>query len=282
MLLKNSVTDTITDIQILRTQILVSSVDKSIVVYNNTEIKSRIEHHLPITKLSVFNDEIIFSDIEGGINVGSNYIKTSCGGIQGLCSYQNAIMAGGWNKNLQIIQSGEIVHTMNLKNKIYAMDLNNHILLAGCDDCVYFMLDLRKSNHIVYKNVKNSVSSVSLGKCAAIGTTRGKIKLDFDLLSEKSENSYIFNAHITENVDSKIFYPVTSMIVGDTLISGGSDGRIIEMDYNQKRKLREIIHSDVPVSIIKECGNYIVAGFSDNYEKGELLGLEPQVRILEK
>lgn len=282
MLLKNVVTDTITDIFIHRTQIFVSSFDKTVTIYNNTEIKSRIKHFLPISKISVLDNKMVFCDVEGGVKISENYIKTDCGGIQGLCSYQNGIIAGGWNKKIQIIQSGTIVHTIPLQNKVYAMDINKNTLLVGCDSSNYFFMDLRKPERIVSKDVKGPVCSVSLGQCAAIGTTRGEIKIDFDLFSEKSNKNYTFNAHKENKLNQRVLYPITSLIVGDTLISGGSDGRIFEFDYNQRRKLQELIHNDIPVSALREYGNFIVVGFSDNFEKGELVGLEPEIRILEK
>lgn len=260
----------------------VSSFDKTVAIYNNTEIKSRIVHFSPVSKLSVLDDKIVFCDIEGGVKISENYIKTDCGGIQGLASYQNAIITGGWNKKIQILQSGTIVHTIPIKHKVYAMDLNNNTLLVGCDSSTYFFMDLRKPERVVLKDLKGPVCSVSLGHCAAIGTTRGEIKIDFDFFTKESNMEYTFNAHKENRLNQRINHPITSLIVGDTLISGGSDGRIYEFDYNQRRKLREIIHNDIPVSSLRESGNFIVAGFSDNFEKGKLSRSDNEIRILKK
>lgn len=282
MLLKNVVTDTITDIQIFRGEMYVSSFDQTINVYNNNEICNKISHFLPVSKISILDNKMIFADIEGGVSIDGQYLETDCGGIQGLCVYQNSVIAGGWKKKLQVIQSGKIVHEINLDNKVYAMDLNENTLLVGCDSSSYVFIDLRKPETRKIKRVKSPVCSVSLGECAAIGTIKGEIKIDFDLFAEKTNSSYTFNAHRAEKGLERISYPVTSMVVGKTLLSGGSDGRILEFDYNQRKKVREIIHNDIPVSIVKEYEDFIVAGFSDNFEKGELLNHQPEIRILEK
>lgn len=258
--------DTITDIKLFNSEIYVSSIDKTINIHENFKLTKKIEHFAPITKMLQFDGEMIFSDTDGGICTSKKYFKTDCGGIQGLCAYKNSIITGGWNKKVQILQNDEIVQTIDIKNKVYDMDLYENTLLIGCDSSFYQFIDLRKFDVIIRKEVKNPISTVSLKDCAAIGTSKGEIKIDFDFFSNSSKSFYTFVAHREDIGLDRVSYPVKSIILNETLFSGGHDGKIIEFDYKSKRKLREVIHHDYPVSKLADYGDSLIVGFNSENE----------------
>lgn len=283
MTFENLPKDTITDIQIHENNIFLSSFDKSIKKYYNFELIDEINHTLPISKMIIHNQDLIFADIKGNISIAGKLILSDCGGIQGLCNFENSVIAGGWNRKIQILQNDQVQQTIFLNQKVFDMDIKDHLLLIGCDLSTYIFLDLRKPECIIKKKIRKPVCSVALNECAAIGTTEGKIKIDFNLLSNDQNNrDYVFNAHKSENTISKTWYPITSIILGHTLFSGGSDGRIIEFDYISKKSIREVISKPIPVSVIRNYENKIVAGFSDNFEKGILQYKETQVILIDK
>lgn len=285
MFIKNVSRDTITDIKILDNLIFVSSFDKKIHIFNKNKKLNTINHFHPISKMITQNKEIIFADIKGNIVFNKeNILETQCGGIQGLLPFDfEKIIAGGWNKKIQIIKKDEILKTIELENKIYFLEKKENILMAGCDMGIYLFLDLRMPEKIIYKKMKNPISSIAMDKCAAIGSIFGKIKIDFDIFKKEAQESYLFNAHVKDKNNIRTTYPVTALIFKNSLFSGGSDGKIIEFDYMKRRMTKTIFNSDIPVSIIENFNHKsIIAGFSDNFERGYFDDdIVPEVRIFD-
>lgn len=273
--------DTITDIKVQEDNIYVSSFDKTLRIYKDGLLSRTIAHNLPILKVEFFNGEPIFTDIAGNVNTHHLCIKTDCGGIQGISVHNNAIIAAGWNKKLQIIQNNEIQRTIELQEKVYAMDRCDDVVLMGCSNNTYMLVDMRKPDKIMRRSVAGPITSVVLGEYAIIGMLNGKIRVDFSVMgSSRASDAYTFNCHHKSSGNKRINYPVNALIFDGTLISCGSDGSINEWNVLDRMMLKEIYRSDLNVSAIQRYKNKIVAGLSYNYEQGDRESFNPELRIL--
>ncbi|ELQ76135.1 Mitotic spindle checkpoint protein BUB3, WD repeat superfamily [Trachipleistophora hominis] len=273
--------DSITDIKVQEDKIHVSSFDRTLRIYKDELLVHKIVHNLPILKIGFLDNDPIFTDIVGDVITPYSRIKTDCGGIQGMSIYNNSIIVAGWNKKLQIIQNDEIQSTVELREKVYAMDRRDNFILLGCSNSTCLLYDIRKIDSIMSKSVAGPITSVALGNCAVIGMLNGKIRIDFSISgTSRAVDTYTFNCHHKSSDNKRINYPVNDLIFNNTLISCGSDGSIVKWDVHSRTMLKEIYRSDLNVSAIERYKNKIVAGFSYNYEQGDKESFSPELRIL--
>lgn len=272
--------DIITDIKVQDNKIYISSFENTIKMYEECILTQELTHSLPVLRLTFLNQEIIFSDIKGNVITPNNTIKTDCGGVQGLKTHNKCIIAAGWNKKLIFIENERIVHTVKLNKKVYDMDINNNLILLGCNEQKYALLDIRKTNKIAEKQVKSFFCSVALGDAAVIGTIDGRMKID-STFSDKKIEGYRFNCYNRTNNNVRVNYPINTLLLDQTLISAGSDGQIFESDLVNKKIIKKIYSSEYPISCLGRFGNKLV-GFSDNYEKGDENIFKPVIKIIDK
>ncbi|KMV65597.1 hypothetical protein M970_080700 [Encephalitozoon cuniculi EcunIII-L] len=251
--------------------LLVSLWSGELILYSGAtfEAKVLVKTEMPITK-TAFAPEIVTGDIEGCVRVYDRSlsetlkIQSGVGGIQLLHGYRGCVVAGGWGRRIAFI-SGCVENVLDTEKKVYCSDLGGDILLVGQQECVVGY-DLR-TNAIFFTRRFNmlvrSLALVSGGFFA--GTTDGRIYYeDF----EDRSRSYVFNAHCSVSGDSKIFYPVNSMVVGRYLVSGGSDGKVLRWKLGPKKTYKEIAGDGVGVSSLCMVGEKVAVGFSYSYDRG--------------
>ncbi|ADM11998.1 WD40 domain-containing putative poly(A)+ RNA export protein [Encephalitozoon intestinalis ATCC 50506] len=252
--------------------ILISLWSGELMLYSGVTFgcKGSVEAEIPVTR-AILTSDVVAGDIEGSVRIydmslnEKAKISSGVGGIQLLHEYKGSVVAGGWNKKIVFV-NGCVENVINTEKKVYCSDILNDVLLVGQQEYVV-AYDLRTNSFFFRRQFNTVVRSLALGPGGFFaGTTDGRIYYeDF----EDKSRSYVFNAHYSISGDSKIFYPVNSIVVGKYLLSGGSDGRVLRWKLEAKKTYKEIACDKVGVSGLCTAEEKVAIGFSYSHDRGE-------------
>ncbi|AFM98767.1 hypothetical protein EHEL_080650 [Encephalitozoon hellem ATCC 50504] len=264
--------ETITSISYSK-DLLISSWSGEVVLYSGVTFEARgsVGAGIPITKAILTPGMIVTGDIEGNVRVydrclnETSTVPSGVGGIQLLHEYRGCVVAGGWNKKIAFVNE-RVQNIVDTEKKVYCSDLAGDILLAGQQEYAV-AYDLRTNTSFFRRRFNMVVRSLALADTGFFaGTTDGRIYYeDF----EDEAKSYVFNAHHSVSGDSKIFYPVNSLVMGRHLLSGGSDGRVLRWKLGAKKTYKEIACDKAGVSSLCAVGERVAVGFSYSYDRGK-------------
>ncbi|KAF7677255.1 Mitotic checkpoint protein BUB3 [Astathelohania contejeani] len=263
--------------------LLVSGWDCSVRLYNNG-INNKVEFDNPILKSTFTPGGQFYSgDVEGVLyQVDMVYPKiigsvvTPCGGIQALFTYRNAILMGGWNNFIVIVEDNKVVSSYPQKGKILCGDICEDKLIVGLTGGEIIIFDLRTMKPIYTHKHINSIRSIRYSHGVYyVGFINGRIHKE-DLTNTLA--SCTFHAHVDDN---SVHYPVNSLEIKENiLMSGGSDGRVLKWDASKNKVIGELYKCPNSVGWINSYNNNIAIGYSNLYEKKEFIIKEEGIKII--
>lgn len=106
--------------------------------------------------------------------------------------------------------------------------------LCICHGCILSILDC-DFKEIYRKEFTACINTVSLnGDRVAVGLIDGRIHYE-DV--QRPDEAFTFNSHMRVTGTSRLHCPVMHVELGETLLSGGYDGRVIKWDVDGKKQV---------------------------------------------
>lgn len=262
--------DTITDVS-FNGSVIVSSWDGVLYVYDieSRDLKSKYSHGIPITKILVCTNNILFSDIVGNVKILSNDFKdvasyeTNLKGIHTLKEYNGSYLICGWDSQICYIQNNNLEYKeIKIRSQSTSLNGTNLALIEG--DLVH-ILDL-KTNSIIYtRKMNEQLRSIMIeDNKVYLGTYGGKLRV-IDIISG-SEN--VINAHQRVLDDKKILYPINQIEQYGRIYTCGSDGTLNRFSIGDKITQKVIHDFDCGILKFKKIGSKFVVCCGYNYEQG--------------
>ncbi|KAJ8463545.1 hypothetical protein ONZ51_g10188 [Trametes cubensis] len=169
----------------------------------------------------------------------------------------------------------------DLPERVYNMDLVNHILVVAMASRLFHIYDIRKMDspaqirESMLKFMTRALACMPDGQGYATGSVEGRIAVEyFDPSPQAQEKKYAFKCHRQTIDDVDHVWPVNSLAfhpVYNTFASAGSDGTVSIWDHKSKKRLRQYPKYNAPVpSIAFNCdGTKLAVGVSYTWEEGE-------------
>ena len=159
---------------------------------------------------------------------------------------ENSLIGLDDKKNYYLIdinKSNFIANSYNLKYQAMKSIVKGNFLIV-CNEEYLSIYDIRKGNipyfetqHILKNNEITSIDFIVEDFCFILGSSQGKISVDF--INQK-ENNYNFKCHRHLLNEQKLIYPVLSIAYDKNkkyFYSGGGDGIIYGWDLYNKKKI---------------------------------------------
>ncbi|EIW54728.1 WD40 repeat-like protein [Trametes versicolor FP-101664 SS1] len=197
---------------------------------------------------------------------------------------QNTLITGSWDRTVRFwdpraANSQQASH--ELPERVYNMDLVNHILVVAMASRLFHIYDIRKmdspaqTRESSLKFMTRALACMADGQGYATGSVEGRIAVEyFDPSPQAQEKKYAFKCHRQAIDDVDHVWPVNALAfhpVYNTFASAGSDGTVSIWDHKSKKRLRQYQKYNAPVpSIAFNCdGTKLAVGVSYTWEEGE-------------
>jgi len=281
-------TDSVSDIafNLENTHLGVSSWDGSVTVYQMSfypgtssafSFERVINLGKPVLSLCFFNN-ILFAGLADGtiMSVDSSMIVPAHSApVKALKNFSNKFLVSGsfdstlkfWNVSNKL----DLLHSITLPSKIYAMDLKDNFLCVALSDksVITYNLDDMTQQNVFNTKFNYSIRSVGCHKdldSFAVGSIEAKVEA---FSRTNPIKRFIFRCHRVESrlysVNVVRFYPVDSTFI----ITGGSDGGLTCFDKMTRSKICSFeFSSPVTAGEFSNDGKYFVFATGDDWSKG--------------
>ena len=176
--------------------------------------------------------------------------------------------------------------TIDLPERVYAMDTVNHLLVVAMASRLINIYDLRKGNEPMQKRESSLKYQTRVTRCFpsgegfACGSIEGRISIDFfDPNPNIQSQKYAFKCHripvADDQAKKEMVYPVNSLsfhpVYQGTFASGGSDGVIGVWDRFNRKRLRQYKNYPTGISALSfnSTGDILAVASSYGFEEGE-------------
>merc|ERR1712217_223927 len=167
------------------------------------------------------------------------------------------VVTGSWDKTLRFwsLQQSTPVMTLNLPERVYAMDAKGHLLVVGCADrhiLVYNLQQIQQTQAPVkqclsaLKMQTRSISCFPDKSGYAVGSVEGRCSINYLEEADKNKN-FTFKCHrandIITAVNSIDFHPTRG-----TFSTAGGDGTFVFWDKENRQRLKAFPNCGCPVT----------------------------------
>jgi cell cycle arrest protein BUB3 len=249
-----------------KNHLLVSSWDAVLRVYDGVRLRTKVELENPLlTCCYGLNETEAFT---GGLDCIVKQIDLNTKKIQPLGQHQSPVrhveyskeyglaVSGGWDGHVKVWDvrnaQGALLTETKLNGKVFAMDLQSHLLVVGTSERQIGVYDLRNfTQPIELKEspLKYQIRCVRIFpemKGYALGSIEGRVGLQYfngpisDTENEMNTKSYAFKCHRGKIDDHVQVYPVNAIAFHPgygTFATGGCDGVVNMWDGENKKRI---------------------------------------------
>jgi len=191
----------------------------------------------------------------------------------------NLFVSGSWDKTLRFWspQQQKPVLTLDLPERVYAMDVKSNLMVIGCADRHVLSYDLKriqqsttplKAGVSAVKTQTRSIACFPDGTGYALGSVEGRVSVqDF----QDSKKTFTFKSKQTnENtlcaVNALDFHPAMKSVMATC----GSDGQFVMWDKDSKKCLTKFTPCKFAITAGKfnRTGNYFAYSVSYDWSQG--------------
>ncbi|KAL0219166.1 hypothetical protein P9112_004819 [Eukaryota sp. TZLM1-RC] len=170
--------------------------------------------------------------------------------------------------------------TVNVQRKVYAIDVVDKVLVAGCDGLQFKLFDLNNPNNPLKEKpaaLKYSIRDVAISPDVSLfveGGVEGKSALQYF----NDEKGFAFKCHRSTydcfQTNVVCFHPTTNATQVSTFATGGSDGHFTYWHGKNKRRVKDIAPSNTynaaPVTAagFSSDGKIVAIAYGNDWSKG--------------
>lgn len=191
-------------------------------------------------------------------------------------SQMNMLITGSWDKTVKFwdLRSPNPVHTHNLPERLYAMDVMHPLMVLGTADRHIQVINLANP-HQVYKQLQSPLKYQT--RCLAafpdqtgymIGSIEGRVAVHHVEDHMQSKN-FTFKCH-RDGADVYAVNDVSFHPVHGTFATSGSDGAYNFWDKDSKQRLKAMAKSTLPIpcATFSRDGTIFAYAVSYDWSKG--------------
>lgn len=209
-----------------------------------------------------------------------------------------AVVSGSWDKTLKYwdMRSPQPISTINLPERVYAMDSSQKLLVVGCAERQIVIIDLNNPQQIfktVQSPLKYQIRTIACylqGNGYAIGSVEGRAAFQYIDEAEQAKMGFSFKCHrktggpansgtsltlrsTTSASTESHAYPVNSICfhpVYGTFSTAGSDGTFCYWDKDAKQRLKNFpgVNYTIPASAFNKNGSIFAYALSYDWSQG--------------
>ncbi|KAG7383197.1 mitotic spindle checkpoint protein Bub3 [Phytophthora pseudosyringae] len=283
-----------------RSQLLVSSWDASLRVYEGAQLRMRVELEAPVLSCSYGKGDA--EAFAGGLDCAVKQVDLNTRQTTALGTHEAAVrhvgysrefglaVSGGWDGAVKVfdVRNGDNaqIHEAKLPGKVFAMDVRSHLVAAATADRQVAVFDLRNfAQPLVRKEspLKYQMRCVSVFPDLtgyALASVEGRVALEyFEDEQEaadpaKKKRSYAFKCHRGKVDDQTLIYPVNSIAFHPTygtFATGGCDGVVNLWDGANKKRITHLRQYPTSIAAMEfnHDGSVLAIAASYTYEQGE-------------
>lgn len=290
--------DTVSDLRLERDNLLVSSWDNRILIYdcsNETRLATEIRTEAPPISLYALNHYKYVGLLDGTIKeldlenlklfsrnlsgLDLDY-KNGINNICGVDHQPNSIIASSILGKLQLIDNRNeksILINLGKNKKIFTMDSNENILTVGLSDKLIEFHDIRnigipfETRELGLKYQIIQLKSFPNQEGFAISTVDGRVSMEYYDSSPEVQamKKFTFKCHRFHDKTAQldIVYPINSINFNKqfgTLFTAGSDGALCLWDVEKRKRMKLVHKFDDPIMKIDSTNNLIAVATSDD------------------
>ncbi|EGZ21932.1 hypothetical protein PHYSODRAFT_345772 [Phytophthora sojae] len=287
-----------------RSQLLVSSWDSTLRVYDGARLRTRVDLEAPV--LSCCYGQGDGEAFAGGLDCAVKQIDLNTRQVAATLGAHAAAVrhvgyskefglavSGGWDGALKVLDvrsgGGAQIHAAQVPSKVFGLDVRAHVLAVASSERELAVFDLRNfSQPMVRKEspLKYQMRCVSVFpdlQGVALGSVEGRVALEYfedDVPAEpaqtqdRKKRSYAFKCHRGKVDDQTLIYPVNCIAfhpTHGTFATGGCDGVVNLWDGANKKRITHL--RQYPTSIaamdFNHDGSVLAIAASYTYEQGE-------------
>ena len=188
------------------------------------------------------------------------------------------IITGSWDKTINfwnLTSKQYLQKSINLSDKIYAMDASENLIAASTSDLMIYIFDQRKLDVAIFSKPSplssqtRSIAIIPNEEGIVIGSTEGKVAVEYLVENKKS---YTFKCHRITEDDNTIIYPINSFNFHPkfgSLATGGSDASICLWNLDLKKRISKFQLTTSILSLgFNIEGNKLAVASSYNTDNG--------------
>ncbi|CEG36002.1 mitotic checkpoint [Plasmopara halstedii] len=277
-----------------RSQLLVSSWDATLRVYDGLRQRSSLELGSPILSCCYGQTEV--EAFAGGLDCTLKQIDLNTRHVTQLSTHAAAVRRVGYSSELGLIVSGgwdgavrvfdvrngnnAQIHESKLPGKVFGLDVRRHMLAVATSERQVSVFDLRnlaqplvsKESPLKYQLRCVNVFSDLTGY--ALASIEGRVALEYFDDDPSHKRSYAFKCHRGKVDEQTLVYPVNCIAFHPTygtFATGGCDGIVNLWDGANKKRITHL--RQYPTSIaamdFNHDGSVLAIAASYTYEQGE-------------
>ncbi|KAK6458137.1 WD40-repeat-containing domain protein [Scheffersomyces xylosifermentans] len=204
-----------------------------------------------------------------------------------------AVVSGSWDKTLKYwdMRSPQPITTIQLPERVYAMDASQKLLVVGCAERNICVIDLNQPQQI-FKNSQSplkwqtrSICCYPQGNGFAIGSIEGRCGIQYINENEQNKFGFAFKCHRKTNggtAGSSLrtgasspsqAYPVNSISfhpVYGTFSTAGSDGTFCFWDKDARQRLKSFpeLNSTITATAFNKNGTIFAYALGYDWSQG--------------
>ncbi|KAG7666075.1 GLE2 [[Candida] subhashii] len=205
------------------------------------------------------------------------------------------VVSGSWDKSLRYwdMRSPQPMTTVQLPERVYAMDASQKLLVVGCADRHISVIDLNNPQQI-FKNYQSPLKWQTRTICCypqangfAIGSIEGRCAIQYITENEQKKFGFSFKCHrkggttsastvvrSSANSESQA-YPVNSIAfhpIYGTFSTAGSDGTFCFWDKDAKQRLKSfpVLPGSISATAFNKNGSIFAYAVSYDWSLGHM------------
>lgn len=208
----------------------------------------------------------------------------------------NSLVTGSWDKTIKLWDprsaSAESL-TVNLPERVFAMDVCDNTILVGLADGSLNAYDVRSvdvgpflARPATIGHQIRCVRMVEKGAAVLIGSIEGRVSVENLDVTSPVAKRYAFKCH---RVDETV-YPVNSIAVRPDIdartgvfATGGGDGTVVLWDVNLKKRLFQFPTFNTSISFLEfsRDGASLAVAASYAFERGDIPHVRDSVALMD-